>query len=212
MKIATTIAKGMSLVGIWFMLNSLQTTVFGQNLSNVHCRLTPSNSEKSALLSMSNLDGKKVTLVIKDQTGTSVLKEEIEGKNHYASILNLNKLESGQYTFSYAVDGVERSSKLLVGDSTLEVLHPEKLSKYHKPLHCRIADRKVDVFADNENTESLKIRIYDQEGNLVFSGKYKDDDASQQIKRLDLSKLSSGEYTIAVLKGKNMFTGYISIN
>lgn len=212
MKIATTIAKSMGLIGIWFMLNSLQTTVFGQDLSNVHCRLTPSNSEKSALLSMSNLDGKKVNLTIKDQNGSTVLNEEIEGKNHYASILNLSKLSPGQYTFSYAVEGVERSSKITVGDSTLVVLHPEKLSKYHKPLHCRITERKVDVFADNENTESLKIRIYDQAGNLVFSAKYKDDDASQQIKRLDLSKLAAGDYVIAVLKGKNTFTGQISIN
>ncbi|GAB4341280.1 MAG: hypothetical protein OHK0038_21000 [Flammeovirgaceae bacterium] len=161
---------------------------------------------------MSNLEGKKVSLIIKDEAGYSLMNEQIEGKNHHASILNFSKLEPGQYTFSYSVEGVERSSQLTVGENTVEVLHPEKLSKYHKPLHCRISDNQLDVFVDNESKEPLKVRLYDQTGNLVFSGRYNDQEATQQVKRFDLGKLPTGEYKIAVLKGKNTYTGSISIN
>jgi hypothetical protein len=213
MNIVSTIAKGMSLATMWFILNSLNTTdAFGQNLSKVNCRLTPSTSEKSALLSLSNLEGKRVSLIIKDEAGYNLMNEEIEGKNHYASILNLSQLKPGQYTFSYSVEGVERSSQLAIGDSTVEVMHPEKLSKFHKPLHCRISENQLDVFVDNESKEPLKVRLYDTNGNLVFSGRYNDEDANQQVKRFDLGKLASGEYKIAVLKGKNSYTGSISIN
>jgi hypothetical protein len=213
MNIVSTIAKGMSLATMWFILNSLNTTnAFGQDVSKVNCRLTPSTSEKSALLSMSNLEGKRVSIIIKDEAGYNLMNEQIEGKNHYASILNLNQLKSGQYIFSYSVEGIERSSKFEIEGNSVVVMHPEKLSKFHKPLHCRITENQLDVFVDNENKEPLKVRLYDQNGNLVFSGRYNDEEASQQVKRFDLGKLATGEYKIAVLKGKNSYTGSISIN
>ena len=154
---------------------------------------------------------KKVSLVLKNlRTPTTIrlesalegvlLEEEITNAE-YARVLNLNELSTGNY-------------KLVVSTGVRETEQPISITR--TGLSLNIGDRKeffapvvrmngslLDVSLLNSNLTTLKLRIEDAEGILVY-----EDEARNVVKvekRYNLSKLPVGEYTVVLSVGDKSY-------
>lgn len=154
---------------------------------------------------------KKVSLVLKNlRTPTTIrlesalegvlLEEEITNEE-YARVLNLNELSTGNY-------------KLVVSTGVRETEQPISITR--TGLSLNIGDRReffapvvrmngslLDVSLLNSNLTTLKLRIEDAEGVLVY-----EDEARNVVKvekRYNLSKLPVGEYTVVLNVGDKSY-------
>ncbi|WP_421798172.1 hypothetical protein [Haliscomenobacter sp.] len=154
---------------------------------------------------------KKVSLVLKNlRTPTTIrlesalegvlLEEEITNEE-YARVLNLNELSTGNY-------------KLVVSTGVRETEQPISITR--TGLSLNIGDRReffapvvrmngslLDVSLLNSNLTTLKLRIEDAEGILVY-----EDEARNVVKvekRYNLSKLPVGEYTVVLNVGDKSY-------
>ena len=154
---------------------------------------------------------KKVSLVLKNlRTPTTIrLESAVEGvlleeeitNAEYARVLNLNELSTGNY-------------KLVVSTGVRETEQPISITR--TGLSLNIGDRKeffapvvrmngslLDVSLLNSNLTTLKLRIEDAEGILVY-----EDEARNVVKvekRYNLSKLPVGEYTVVLSVGDKSY-------
>jgi hypothetical protein len=154
---------------------------------------------------------KKVSLVLKNlRTPTTIrLESAVEGvlleeeitNAEYARVLNLNELSAGNY-------------KLVVSTGVRETEQPISITR--TGLSLNIGDRReffapvvrmngslLDVSLLNSNLTTLKLRIEDAEGILVY-----EDEARNVVKvekRYNLSKLPVGEYTVVLNVGDKSY-------
>jgi hypothetical protein len=154
---------------------------------------------------------KKVSLVLKNlRTPTTIrLESAVEGvlleeeitNAEYARVLNLNELSTGNY-------------KLVVSTGVRETEQPISITR--TGLSLNIGDRReffapvvrmngslLDVSLLNSNLTTLKLRIEDAEGILVY-----EDEARNVVKvekRYNLSKLPVGEYTVVLNVGDKSY-------
>jgi hypothetical protein len=154
---------------------------------------------------------KKVSLVLKNlRTPTTIrLESALEGvlleeeitNTEYARVLNLNELSTGDY-------------KLVVNTGVRETEQP--LSITRTGLSLNINDRKLffapvvrstgqllDVSLLNNQLTTLKLKIEDAEGLLVFEDEVRN--VVKVEKRYNLSKLPVGEYTVVLNVGDKSY-------
>ena len=154
---------------------------------------------------------KKVSLVLKNlRTPTTIrlesalegvlLEEEITNAE-YARVLNLNELSAGNY-------------KLVVSTGVRETEQPISITR--TGLSLNIGDRReffapvvrmnaslLDVSLLNSNLTTLKLRIEDAEGILVYEDEVRN--VVKVEKRYNLSKLPVGEYTVVLNVGDKSY-------
>ena len=154
---------------------------------------------------------KKVSLVLKNlRTPTTIrlesalegvlLEEEITNAE-YARVLNLNELSAGNY-------------KLVVSTGVRETEQPISITR--TGLSLNIGDRReffapvvrmngslLDVSLLNSNLTTLKLRIEDAEGILVYEDETRN--VVKVEKRYNLSKLPVGEYTVVLNVGDKSY-------
>ena len=154
---------------------------------------------------------KKVSLVLKNlRTPTTIrlesalegvlLEEEITNAE-YARVLNLNELSAGNY-------------KLVVSTGVRETEQPISITR--TGLSLNIGDRReffapvvrmngslLDVSLLNSNLTTLKLRIEDAEGILVYEDETRN--VVKVEKRYNLSKLPVGEYTVVLSVGDKSY-------
>lgn len=154
---------------------------------------------------------KKVSLVLKNlRTPTTIrlesalegilLEEEITNLE-YSRVLNLNELSAGNYKLVVST-GVRETEQPIAITRTGLTLNINDRKEFFAPV-VRMNGSLLDVSLLNNNLTTLKLRIEDAEGVLVY-----EDQASNVVKvekRYNLSKLPAGEYTVVLNVGDKSY-------
>ncbi len=156
-------------------------------------------SEKKVSLVLKNLRT-PTTIRLESATEGVLLEEEITNAE-YARVLNLNELSTGNY-------------KLVVSTGVRETEQPISITR--TGLSLNIGDRReffapvvrmnaslLDVSLLNSNLTTLKLRIEDAEGILVYEDEVRN--VVKVEKRYNLSKLPAGEYTVVLNVGDKSY-------
>lgn len=173
------------------------------------CKISPSSEEAKAIISLRNLEDRKVLIEIRDAEGKIVYEEHIEGKKEYAKIYNFATLKDGAYTFSYEIDGIVRTCTFNLDDNKIQLENLYKLQGFYQPVQLKLIENEALLFVDNEIKQSLAVLLFDKNGEVVYSDNFFSNEDYR--KRLNMEKLTKGEYILSVQKGNILFTEKVII-
>ncbi|AEE51736.1 hypothetical protein [Haliscomenobacter hydrossis] len=154
---------------------------------------------------------KKVSLVLKNLTTPTTIRLEsaLEGilleeevtNSDYARVLNLNELSTGNYTLTISTSTRETEQPLSITRTGLSLNINERKQFYAPSIKAN--GNLVDVSLLNNQLTSLRMKIEDAEGILVFEDEVRN--VVKLEKRYNLSKLPAGEYTIILQVGEKSY-------
>ena len=210
MKKNVAIKKAISIGMMLMLFIGMSNTMANAQDNGIKCSLLPATKGRKVVLTFRNLEGEEVIYRVRDTRGYVFITKTVEDKDNFAKVLNLSDLPEGEYVFSYTVNGVEKSSRFYAGKEEVTITSPTKLQGFFTPFYCKVEGKSLNVFADNEANETLKVRIYNREsGAMVFARSFNADE--DYVKKLDLAGLESGDYEVKVIKGKSVIKEEFSL-
>lgn len=156
-------------------------------------------SEKKVSLVLKNL--KTPTTIRLESALEGVLLEEEVTNSEYARVLNLNELSAGNYKLTVSTGTRETEQPMAITRTGLSLNINERKQFYAPTIKAN--GNLVDVSLLNNQLTSLKMKIEDAEGILVFEDEVRN--VVKLEKRYNLSKLPAGEYTIIILVGEKSY-------
>ena len=178
-------------------------TIFKKYLVVTFMMLVTSINYANENTAVKIVDGKKVriefetvkkghTLSIKDKNGTVIYSQEIENSGTYSKVLDLSKLEKGNYTTE-----LEKDFEIVIKPFTVldgQVSFDEEKTIF-KPV-IRTEDNLVLISKLAFDKQPLKIAIYYND-EVIFSETVKDE--KNLLKRVyKLSKEEKGDYKVVI--------------
>lgn len=156
-------------------------------------------SEKKVSLVLKNLKG-STTIRLESVLEGVLLEEEITNAE-YARVLNLNELSDGKYKLVVSTGLRETEQPISITRTGLSLnINDRKL--FFAPV-VRTAGQLLDVSLLNNQLTTLKLRIEDAEGVLVYEDEVRN--VVKVEKRYNLSKLPAGEYTVVLNVGDKAY-------
>ena len=178
-------------------------TIFKKYLVVTFMMLVTSINYANENTAVKIVDGKKVriefetvkkghTLSIKDKNGTVIYSQEIENSGTYSKVLDLSKLEKGNYTTE-----LEKDFEIIIKPFTVldgQVSFDEEKTIF-KPV-IRAENNLVLISKLAFDNQPLKIAIYYND-EVIFSETVKDE--KNLLKRVyKLSKEEKGDYKVVI--------------
>ena len=178
-------------------------TIFKKYLVVTFMMLVTSINYANENTAVKIVDGKKVriefetvkkghTLSIKDKNGTVIYSQEIENSGTYSKVLDLSKLEKGNYTTE-----LEKDFEIIIKPFTVldgQVSFDEEKTIF-KPV-IRTENNLVLISKLAFDNQPLKIAIYYND-EVIFSETVKDE--KNLLKRVyKLSKEEKGDYKVVI--------------
>ena len=178
-------------------------TIFKKHLVVTFMMLVTSINYANENTAVKIVDGKKVriefetvkkghTLSIKDKNGTVIYSQEIENSGTYSKVLDLSKLEKGNYTTE-----LEKDFEIVIKPFTVldgQVSFDEEKTIF-KPV-IRTEDNLVLISKLAFDKQPLKIAIYYND-EVIFSETVTDE--KNILKRIyKLSKEEKGDYKVVI--------------
>jgi hypothetical protein len=156
-------------------------------------------SEKKVSLVLKNLKG-STTIRLESALEGVLLEEEITNAE-YARVLNLNELSDGKYKLVVSTGLRETEQPISITRTGLSLnINDRKL--FFAPV-VRTTGQLLDVSLLNNQLTTLKLRIEDAEGILVYEDEVRN--VVKVEKRYNLSKLPAGEYTVVLNVGDKAY-------
>jgi len=156
-------------------------------------------SEKKVSLVLKNL--KTPTTIRLESALEGVLLEEEITNTEYELVLNLNELSTGDYKLVVNTGVRETEQPLSITRTGLSLnINDRKL--FFAPV-IKTAGQLLDVSLLNNQLTTLKLKIEDAEGLLVFEDEVRN--VVKVEKRYNLSKLPVGEYTVVLSVGDKSY-------
>ena len=156
-------------------------------------------SEKKVSLVLKNL--KTPTTIRLESALEGVLLEEEITNTEYERVLNLNELSTGDYKLVVNTGVRETEQPLSITRTGLSLnINDRKL--FFAPV-IKTAGQLLDVSLLNNQLTTLKLKIEDAEGLLVFEDEVRN--VVKVEKRYNLSKLPVGEYTVVLNVGDKSY-------
>ena len=156
-------------------------------------------SEKKVSLVLKNLKG-STTIRLESVLEGVLLEEEITNAE-YARVLNLNELSDGKYKLVVSTGLRETEQPISITRTGLSLnINDRKL--FFAPV-VRTTGQLLDVSLLNNQLTTLKLKIEDAEGLLVFEDEVRN--VVKVEKRYNLSKLPVGEYTVVLSVGDKSY-------
>lgn len=164
--------------------------------SNFTFKIIPSRVEASVALYLSNLNGQRVELSIKDANGEFIHKKRINNENAFAKLYNLSDLTNGNYSFGIETEDRILSNPFVIIDKKI-VLVSEEDKERLKPV-VDLEDRLLKVSVDlNSEVSDLEIIMMDDYDNVIYENSMSY--LNNMTKRYDLTALENGTYTVKVI-------------
>ena len=161
--------------------------------------------EKSFALYLNGLST-NVQIVIRDQEGHTLYKEQLSNQENFAKNFNLNNLTKGGYVLKIE-DGSQITSIGMDISGNTVVFNEEEVT--YKPS-TSIEDTKVTVAMSEMNGSELNVVIRDSRDELVFEEVVAE--KGEGLNRTyDLSKISAGEYTFIFSSNGHTFVHPVNI-
>ncbi len=156
-------------------------------------------SEKKVSLVLKNLKG-STTIRLESVLEGVLLEEEITNAE-YARVLNLNELSDGKYKLVVSTGLRETEQPISITRTGLSLnINDRKL--FFAPV-VRTTGQLLDVSLLNNQLTTLKLKIEDAEGLLVYEDEVRN--VVKVEKRYNLSKLPAGEYTVVLNVGDKAY-------
>lgn len=156
-------------------------------------------SEKKVSLVLKNL--RNPTTIRLESVQDGVLLEEEITNAEYARVLNLNELSAGNYKLVVST-GVRETEQPIAITRTGLSLNINDRKEFFAPV-VRTSGQLLDVSLLNNQLTTLKLKIEDAEGALVYEDEVRN--VVKVEKRYNLSKLPAGEYTIVLNVGDKAY-------
>ena len=161
--------------------------------------------EKSFALYLNGLST-NVQIVIRDQEGHTLYKEQLSNQDSFAKNFNLDKLAEGGYVLRIE-DGSQIKSIGMDVDGNAVIFNEEEVT--YKPS-TSIEESKVTVAMSAMNGSELNVVIRDSRDELVFEEVVAE--KGEGLNRTyDLSKISAGEYTFIFNSNGHTFIQPVNI-
>lgn len=154
---------------------------------------------KEFTLFINEVNAPAIVVSLKDISGNTLYKEVLLSEDKYSKMFDLEILPTGSYILEVEGDTSIKTWSVNLTSSGLTIDKDAK-KEFFKP-QLVINDDVLGVCFFNAQDENLKISLYNEKNERVFSEKLDKDIV--MMKQYDLSKLGSGKYTaVAETAGK----------
>jgi len=146
-------------------------------------------------------------LIIKDSNEMILYKELIEKSGAYSKGFDLTALPNGNYYFELDKQVEIKVIPFTVKASIVEFKKDEEYKIFKPTVYVR--GHYVHVSRLSTVQKPIEIKVYNEDGNLVFSEKFEED---KSLKRLyNFSKVKEGNFTIVFKSEGRFFKNSIKI-
>lgn len=175
-------------------------------LAGTTVKISADENVKAVTVNINNIQNDVVKVTLEGNDGTVLFTEEVSKVGRFAKKLNLSQLESGSYKLIVRKNLTKTIQPFDLTDTGVQLNENERKEKFLPAIFQR--GNMVDVNCLASNYTNVYVRIYDNEGRLVFeNANYV---VFQVQKRYNLSNLPAGAYVVEVVAGDEI--QYATIN
>ena len=145
------------------------------------------------ILKMTNLEELPTTVFLKDDNNTTVFTKKMKATSSIALRLDLSQITKGEYTLH-----IKRDQKSFIQDITIDAngsVTVGEMTTWVKPTLTEKANKFV---VSNPNASVKSVKMYDVEGNLIYTKRYGKDEAAAANVAFNLAQVEKGNYTVIV--------------
>ncbi len=192
-------------LGVMLSLSTSVITFAGEgNSPSSKLSIVPYLNTDYSIISYNNTDNSKAFLVIKDESGNILLKENVTKGGFSQKVLDFTNIEDGAYNASLQVEGKEvHTTSFNIKNHKLyseKELNNEKESK----SFANVVKNTLYVSHLALDSKDFAVTIADNYGVKVYeSNKIEDPIYSQKF---DLSSLPKGKYTLNINSANSDFS------
>ena len=166
-------------------------------LAGTNVKITADENVKAVTVNINNIQNDVVKVSLEGTDGTVLFSDETSKTARYAKRLNLSQLENGSYKLVIRKNLTKTTQPFTLNDNGVQLNENERKEKFLPSIIQK--GNMVDVSCLAANYTNVFVRIYDNEGRLVFeNANYV---VFQIQKRFNLSKLPTGAYVMEVEAG-----------
>ena len=166
-------------------------------LSGSKVKIAAIENTKAVTISINNLSLDVIEISLESNEGDLLFSETAKNVTSYAKRLNLTQLQAGTYKLIIKKNLVKTIQPFELTETNVVITESERKEKFLPSIAQK--GHKLDVNVMLGNYSNIHVKIYDNEGRLVF------EDTNYVVitlnKRFDLEKLSSGIYVVEVNAG-----------
>ena len=169
-------------------------------------KITADENVKALTVNINNIQNDVVKVSLEGNDGTVYYTEEVSKAARYAKKFNLTQLENGNYRLVVRKNLTRTTQPFELTETGVQLNVSERNEKFLPNIAQK--GTSVDVSCLLSNYTNVFVRIYDNEGRLVF------EDANYVVfqlqKRYNLTHLPTGAYVMEVVAGDE--TQYSTLN
>jgi hypothetical protein len=154
------------------------------------------------IVNISNPIAAKLTFLIKDKEGKSLIQESFMFVEKIKKVLFLGSLQPGEYTVE-VFNGVDTKSEAIKVEGVDKTVHPENGKALVVGFSKLKADNSVDVIVHNKLNKHISLKIF--KNNNLMSTEELGDGADLIKKILKFDKTDKGEFVVKVGTKENMY-------
>ncbi|MCB0568190.1 MAG: PPC domain-containing protein [Phaeodactylibacter sp.] len=157
-------------------------------------------SEKKVTLSIDGLK-ENTTIILQDDNGYTLMKEETEGQASFAKLLNLDNLPAGNYYLRIQTSLKEVVQPIVLTEKEA-IVNPSRQREFFAPV-IKANGGYLDISLFNGRLSDVEVTILDQDDNVAFTETLQNVVIVQ--KRYNLNQLRWGTYTIQVRTPEKLY-------
>ncbi len=183
-----------TLLSIATFANTSERTI---DLAGSKVKIVAAANTKALTINIDNLSLDAIEVSIEDSESNVLFSETAKNIPNYAKRLNLTQLETGKYKLVIKKNLVKTIQPFELTETSIVMTETERKEKFLPNIAQK--GTKLDVNIIMSKYANVHVRIYDNEGRLVF------EETNYVVitlnKRFDLEKLSTGIYVVEVIAG-----------
>ncbi len=192
------------LLNVSAFANNLERTT---ELTGSKIKFYTTVNTKTISINVSNIANDIVQIILEDEQGGQLYTETVKNVAGFSKKLNLTNLDAGKYRIIIKKDLVKTIQPFELTDKGVSIYEIERKDKFIPSILQH--NKKVDVNVLLGNYSNIHVKIFDNEGRLVF------EDMNYVVitlnKRYDLEKLKAGVYYVEVQAGDETQNSTINI-
>lgn len=193
-----------TLLSIASFANTSERTI---DLAGSKVKIVAAANTKALTINIDNLSLDAIEISIEDANSDVLYSETAKNVSTYAKRLNLTQLEVGKYKLVIKKNLVKTIQPFELTETTIVMTETERKEKFLPNIAQK--GTKLDVNIMMSKYDNVHVKIYDNEGRLVF------EETNYVVialnKRFNLEKLSTGIYVVEVTAGDETQYGTITL-
>jgi hypothetical protein len=166
-------------------------------LEGTNINITAIDNSKTVVVSFDNTASGDMTIALEDVNGSNYAADKVKPSAHFAKRYNLSQLEAGKYRIVVTKNLIKTVQPFELTNRAVVLSELERKDKFVPTISQK--DKKMDVNVLLGNYSNVTVKIYTNEGKLVFQNK--NYVVLTLNKRYDLSKMDAGTYMVEILAG-----------